>query len=240
MYVLYWQRGCLVFLLAIALAVIGIIIGVKGWRFLRGEEVPVLKMQPIYQGNVNKKAVALVFNIDWGEEYLPEILRILSHRQVRATFFPTGQWAIKFPDLVKQIVREGHEIGNHGYGHLHVDNLSREENRRDIKQAEEVLISLTGRKPVFYAPPYGENKPHVVAAAADLGYKFIMWTVNTGDYLPGIKPEDIIKIVVSHSQNGAIILLHPTAPTAQALPEIINHLQERGYSLVTVSEILNS
>lgn len=240
MYVLYWQRRRFVLLLVVALAVISIVIGIRGWRGLKEEGVPVLKVQPIYQGNVNKKAVALVFNIDWGEEYLPEILRILSHKQVRATFFPTGQWAIKFPDLVKQMVREGHEIGNHGYGHLHVDTLSREENRRDIKQAEEVLISLTGRKPVLYAPPYGENKPHVVETVADLGYKFIMWTVNTGDYLPGIKPEDIIKLVVSHSQNGAIILLHPTDPATQALPEIIDHLQKRGYSLVTVPEILNS
>ncbi|MGI9952035.1 polysaccharide deacetylase family protein [Moorellaceae bacterium AZ2] len=236
MYVLYWQRRRLwLFLVAVLAAVF---IGMAAWRWLQGVEVPVFKVQPIYQGDVNKKAVALAFNVDWGEEFLPEILQILSQKQVRATFFITGQWAAKFPDLVRQMAREGHEIGNHGYSHQHVDNLSREENREDIRKAEGVLADLIGRRPALYAPPYGESKPHVVAAAADVGYKFIMWTVNTGDYLPGTRAEDIIKMVVSHSQNGAIILLHPTRPTTQALGEIINQLHKRGYSLTTVSEVL--
>ncbi|MBE3581599.1 MAG: polysaccharide deacetylase family protein [Thermoanaerobacteraceae bacterium] len=236
MYVLYWRRRRVWIFLAAVLA--AVFIGMMARRWVQGEDASVFKVQPIYQGDVNKKAVALAFNVDWGEEFLPDILQTLSRNQARATFFVTGQWAVKFPDLVRQMAREGHEIGNHGYSHQHVDNLSREENREDIRKAEGVLADLTGRRPALYAPPYGESKPHVVAAAADLGYKFIMWTVNTGDYLPGTAAEDIIKIVVAHSQNGAIVLLHPTRPTAEALGEIINQLRKRGYELATVSEIL--
>lgn len=237
MYVLYWQRWRRWLWLAAALAAVAFV-GVCGWYWLQERDVPVMEVQPIYRGNVERKAMALAFNVDWGEEYLPAILQTLSQKQVRATFFPTGQWATKFPDLVKKMAGEGHEIGNHGYGHLHVNDLSREENRRDMQRAEEVLTNLTGRRPVLYAPPYGENKPQVVAAADDLGYKFIMWTINPGDYLPGTRPEDIVRAVVSHNQNGAIVLLHPTAPTVEALPEVINRLQKLGYTLATVSEIL--
>ncbi|HBT47805.1 MAG TPA: polysaccharide deacetylase [Peptococcaceae bacterium] len=236
MYVLYWQRRRVLMFLVTVVAVV--FAGMMVWRWLQGEVAPVSRVQPIYQGDVNKKAVALAFNVDWGEEFLPGILQTLSRHQAKATFFITGQWAVKFPDLVRQMAREGHEIGNHGYTHQHVDNLSREENRQDIKKAEGVLADITGRQPVLYAPPYGESKPHVVAAAADLGYKFIMWTVNTGDYLPGTTAEDIVKMVVSHSQNGAIVLLHPTRPTAEALGEVINQLRKRGYELTTVSEVL--
>lgn len=209
-----------------------------GWLWWAARAVYVSKMAPIYQGDASKKAIALVFNVDWGEEYLPRILELLAQGKARATFFFTGQWADKFPELVKKVADAGHEVGNHGYAHLHVNNLSPEEIRRDIKRAEEVLTGLTGRKPSLYTPPYGENKPHVINAAADLGYKFILWTINPGDYLPGTKPEDIIKAVTSHSQNGAIVQLHPTAATTQALTGLIDELQRRGYALVTVSEIL--
>lgn len=233
--VLYWRRRSLLFWSLVVLAG-GLVLG--GWLWGAARTVYVTKVVPIYQGDANKKAIALVFNVDWGEEYLPHILELLSQWKVRATFFLTGQWADKFPELVRKVAEAGHEVGNHGYSHLHVNNLSPEEIRRDIKRAEEVLMGLIGRKPALYTPPYGENKPHVIAAATELGYKFILWTINPGDYLPGTKPEDIIKTVISHSQNGAIIQLHPTAATTQALPGIIEGLKKRGYALVTVSEIL--
>lgn len=65
-----------------------------------------------------------------------------------------------------------------------------------------------------------------------------MWTINTGDYLPNTTPEDILASVIPKCQNGAIILMHPTKPASQALPELLKKLQERGYALVTVSEVL--
>lgn len=233
--VLYWRRRSLIFWGLVFLTG-GLFF--SGWLWWRTQTAYVSKVAPIYQGDASKKAIALVFNVDWGEEYLPRILDLLAQGKARATFFFTGQWADKFPELVKKVADAGHEIGNHGYAHLHVNNLKPEEIKRDIKRAEEVLTGLMGRKPALYAPPYGENKPHVINAAAELGYKFILWTINPGDYLPGTKPEDIIKTVISHSQNGAIVQLHPTAVTTQALTGIIKELRRRGYALVTVSEIL--
>lgn len=224
------------------LAVLGVllILGFTCWRWLGGAAVPAMKTQPIYQGDPARKAVALTFTIDWGEEHLPAILTALAQAGARATFFPTGQWAERHPDLIRQIAAAGHEIGNHGQSHPHPDNLSREENRQDILKGEATLKEITGKKPVLYSPPYGESKPQVVAAAGDLGYKFIMWTINTGDYLPNTRPEDILATILPKCQNGAIVLLHPTAPTAQALPQLLQQLKERGYALVTTSEILKN
>ncbi|NLW07389.1 MAG: polysaccharide deacetylase family protein [Clostridia bacterium] len=239
MYMLYYRKQALRRLVVLLLA-LGLILGMGfiGWQWLRGGVIPTMKSHPIYQGNPEKKAVALTFTIDWGEEYLPAILAALQQADARATFFPTGRWASLHPELVKQIARANHEIGNHGYGHPHPDSLSIEENKEDIKRGEEVLIALTGQKPACYSPPYGECKPQVVAAASNLGYNFIMWTINTGDYLPNTSPEDIIDSIIPRCQNGAIILLHPTEPTSQALPELLKQLKEREYALKTVSEIL--
>ncbi|MBC7324694.1 MAG: polysaccharide deacetylase family protein, partial [Moorella sp. (in: Bacteria)] len=228
------QRG-LKFLVVLGLL---LFLGFVAWRWVTAGAVPAMKSQPIYQGDAGRKAMALTFTIDWGEEYLPSILSTLEQAGVRVTFFPTGQWASRHPDLVRRMQAGGHEIGNHGQSHPHPDNLSREENRRDIQEGEATLMAITGKKPTLYSPPYGESKPQVVAAAGDLGYKFIMWTINTGDYLPNTRPEDILATVVSKSQNGAIVLLHPTEAASKALPELLKQLRERGYTLVTVSEIL--
>lgn len=239
MYVLYWRKGLLYRLRF--LLVLGVVLAAvfAGWYLLYTKKtVPTMRTWPIYQGNPEQKAVAFTFTVDWGEEYLPAILTVFQETGTRATFFPTGQWASRHPELVKKMVEGGHEIGNHGYSHSHPDSLSREENRQDILQGEQALMNITGKKPAVYSPPYGESRPQVVSAAGDLGYKFIMWTINTGDYLPNTKPEDILNTVVPQCQNGAIVLMHPTEPTSKALPELIKQLKERGYDLMTVSEIL--
>jgi peptidoglycan/xylan/chitin deacetylase (PgdA/CDA1 family) len=200
--------------------------------------VPVMKVEPIYQGKPDLKAVALVFNVDWGQEYLPQISGTLAAENVKATFFITGRWAQQFPELVKDLGLAGHEMGNHGHSHHHVNDLSPQEHKRDIQQAEKILGELCGQKPCLYAPPYGENKPHVVTAAAELGYQTIMWTVNTGDWMPERSGDAILQIIQRQTQNGAIILLHPTEKTASILPEIIHSLKSGGYSLKRVTEII--
>ncbi len=238
MFVFYYRRQWLRRLGAILAAAMLLAAGWVAWRLATGGAVPAMKTQPIYQGDPGRKAVALTFTVDWGEEHLPAILTALKQAGAQATFFPTGQWASRHPDLARQMLADGHEIGNHGQSHSHPDNLSREENRRDIQAGEATLVGITGKKPTLYSPPYGESKPQVVAAAGDLGYKFIMWTINTGDYLPNTQPDDILATVIPKCQNGAIVLLHPTQQTTKAMPELLKQLKARGYALITASEIL--
>lgn len=222
---LYLAAG-IIFLLLVTIMLIS--------RFM-GQEAPVVN--PIYMGNTENRAVALMINVDWGEEVLPDMLDILKSKNVKGTFFISGRFAGKFPDLVGRISQEGHEIGNHGYSHPHVDKLSTETNQKEIRDTEDVFNKLNLNYAKIFAPPYGEHKSHVVEAAAALGYKTIMWTADTIDWQDP-PPETIIKRVLGKADNGALILMHPKKCTLSALPAVIDGLQARNYQIKTVTEII--
>ncbi|HHW06229.1 MAG TPA: polysaccharide deacetylase family protein [Clostridia bacterium] len=195
--------------------------------------------QPIYRGNENEPKIALTFNVDWGEEYIPGILNVLDAYQAKATFFVTGRWAKKFPELTMEIAKRGHEIGNHGYSHPHPDKISKEKNQEEIKAAEKVILEIANVKTNLFAPPYGEHGAHVLQGAAELGYQTILWTVDTVDWDQGRTVEMIQTKVIDKAENGAIVLMHPTDRTLKALSTVLKALRDRGYECVTVSEVLS-
>ncbi|OAT85884.1 polysaccharide deacetylase family protein [Desulfotomaculum copahuensis] len=199
--------------------------------------VPASAMQPVYQGSAEQKEVALTVNVFWGEEYLPRMLAILKEENAPATFFIGGQWAEQFPRMVQEIAGQGNEIGNHGYSHPHPDQLSVAGNLNDIRRAEEILAKINGSRPQLYAPPYGEHGPAVLEASRDAGCRTILWSVDTIDWQKP-SPEVISQRVLGKVHNGAIILMHPTAPTVEALPGLIKELKKQGYHLVTISTML--
>lgn len=193
--------------------------------------------EPVYQGNTGQKVVALTFNVDWGEEYLPDLLKILEREKAKATFYVTGKWASKFPDLTKEIKKKGHSIGNHGYQHAHLNNLSSSGVRQEIVKAETIIKEITGEKPTLFAPPFGEFNTTVQQVTGELGYRLIMWSLDTIDWQ---RPDasTIVNRVVPRIHNDAIILMHPTQPTVEALPQILKELKKEGYRFVTVTEII--
>jgi len=192
---------------------------------------------PVYQGSAGEKKIALTFNVVWGEEYIPQLIESLKDNSVPATFFIGGQWAEDFPELTKEIVRGGHEVGSHGYSHPHPDRISLSANIDEIEKTEEVLNRVAGVKPTLFAPPYGERSEVVLRAAEEAGYTTILWSIDTIDWqCPD--PAIIVRRVIDKSHNGAIVLMHPTAPTVHALPQIIKELKRQGYELVKVSTLL--
>lgn len=237
MRIFYWSKKQLVkWLLVLFTAVV---FGMVGYDFWRSDlVVTTTKAQPIYQGDNSAQKMALTFNVDWGEEHLPIIMDILKKYEVKSTFFITGRFAVKFPELVKQIAEQGHELGNHGYSHPHPDRISKRENQDEIKKTEEAILKASGQQTVLFAPPYGEHQPHVVEAAENVGYKTIMWTIDTIDWDKSKSPEQIYQKVIKSAQNGAIVLMHPTDRTALALETMLKTLQEQGYELTTVSDVL--
>lgn len=195
--------------------------------------------EPIYQGNEDSKSMALTCNVFWGEEYIGRMLEILEEKDVKVTFYIGGTWAEKFPGLIKKIKEKGHEIGSHGYSHPHPDQLSVDGNKNDIARAEKIIQGITGEKPKLYAPPYGERGAAVLQAAGDMGYRTVLWSIDTVDWqLPD--PGVIEERVIGKAHNGGIVLMHPTAPTVKALPRIIDTLKERGYQIITVGEMLKN
>lgn len=221
--------------LLVALIAVPVVLGIVFWQ---SQSFLVSRVDvPHYQGSTNSKAIAFTFNVDWGEEHLPSLLNVLQESDVKATFFITGRWAKSHPDLVKQIAKAGHEIGNHGKAHQHVKDLSRAGVEDEIKGGEIILQSITGKKPVLYAPAFGEYDKQIGEAADSLDYEIIMWSLDTIDWQnPDVAT--IVRRVVPRIHNDAIILMHPTKPTVEALPSMIKELKAQGYKFLTVSSII--
>lgn len=195
------------------------------------------KPQPIFHGDVTQPKITFACNVFWGEEFLPEMLDIFDQNNIKITFFVGGSWGKRFPHIVAELSSRGHELGNHTYSHPHPNTLGKDKNKEQILLAEQLITEITQIKTTLYAPPYGEYNDTVLSAADELGYKTIMWTIDTVDWQrppAGI----IISRVMKKIDNGAIILMHPTESTVKALPELIRQLKERGYMITTVSDII--
>lgn len=202
--------------------------------------------EPTEQIKTTEKALALTINVDWGEEFLPGILEVLDRKQAKVTFFVTGRWAKKNPELIKEIAARGHEIGNHGYSHPHPDQLSVVKNEEELIKTEKIVQGLTGIKTVYYAPPYGERGTSGLKAANNLGYRTILWTLDTVDWRPESTPDIISKRILNPGirfgikprKEGAIVLMHPKENTLKALPNILEQLTQEGFQLVTLTELI--
>ena len=192
-----------------------------------------------YKGTKNEKIIAFVCNIDWGNEYIQEMLDIFKKNDIRISFFPTGRWAEKNPELVKTIRSYNHEIGNHGYNHLDYSKLSYDKNYEEISKAGKVIEDVIGEKLKFFAPPSGAFNDNTVKAAKDLDYKIIMWSIDTIDWREDSTKELIVNRVVGKIDESAIVLMHPTANTVKALPDIINYLFKNDYKIGTIGDIIN-
>ena len=195
------------------------------------------KTEPIYQGSNKKKVMAFTCNVAWGNEYIPELLKVFTEKDVKITFFIEGRWAKNFPELLELIYSKGHEIGNHGYSHAHHASLTLEQNINEIQKAEDTIKKVIGKKTNLFAPPYGEFSDETVKAVNKFNYKLIMWTIDTIDWKkPGIKY--ITNKVIENAGNGKIVLIHPTEDTVKAMPFIIENLQQQGYKIVSVGDML--
>lgn len=200
--------------------------------------VPEDFFKPVYHGKKDLPNVALAINVAWGEELLSEILSTLEKEKVKATFFMVGTWVKDFPELTRQIAVAGHEIANHGLYHGHPLQMGREELKRLITENELLISKVTGKKSAnFFAPPYGELNSLIVSVAGELGYRTIMWSVDSVDW-KNPSPDVLRDRVLSKIEAGGIILLHPTESTKQALPTLIQSLRKRGLKPGTVSMVL--
>lgn len=199
------------------------------------------KKLPIYCVDTKgEKKISLTFDAAWGDEDAEQILETLNKYNVKATFFMVGDWIRKYPELVKKISVEGHDIGNHSNKHPHVNAMNKEAIIEDIKLAHKEIEEVTGQKCYLYRPPYGEYNNTVLEAAEACGYLTIQWDVDSIDW-KGYEADKIVDKVLKHKnlREGSIILLHNGAKhTAEALPIIIQGLIDKGYQIVPISELI--
>lgn len=236
-YVLNFRR-LLIYLLVIAAAALVITVA-----SLKGMDVLGVfsndKDLPIYSVECATKTASLTFDCAWGADDIPDILNSLKEADVKATFFIVGQWAEKYPDKVRMIALEGHDIANHSHSHLRMGALDRSSIRSEIKKANSVLEELAGSKINLFRAPYGDYSNNVVATARELGCYTIQWNVDSLDWKPDISSETIMSRICSKTIPGSIILFHnDTRHTAKMLPGIIFTLKKMGYDLVPVSQLI--
>lgn len=192
----------------------------------------------VHSSSSNK--VALTFDAGASSAPTPSILQTLRSAGLHVTFFLTGKWCEKNPELAKQIAAKGHEIGNHTYSHPDLRKLSDEAIIEQLQKADDLITKLTGKsaKPLF-RPPFGGRDKRVLAVAGEQGYRSVYWSLDSFDaYKKGITSQQIKDRILERIQGGDIVLMHcGSAATAAQLPDLISKLQQRGYEIVKVSDL---
>ena len=192
------------------------------------------------RGDASKRLVALTFDAGSGAEGTEAILSVLRQNEVHATFFLTGNWVSKFPEIARKIADSGHELGNHSVSHPRFPDISDAQMIAEVTGAEERIKKATGAdtKPLFRAP-YGAYDARVLKVLRALGYINIYWSLDSTDWREESTAASISERVLEKAENGFIIVHHASpTKTAEALKVIIPGLKSKGFSIVTVSKLL--
>ncbi len=192
---------------------------------------------PIYSVETSK--VAITFDCAWGADDIPTILNTLKKENVKASFFMVGQWAEKFPDAVKLIANDGHDIANHGYSHLRMSTIGKEKCKTEIELCNAKLEEISGVKVKLFRPPYGDYNNTVIDTCNELGCYPIQWNVDSLDWKKEMSKQAILDRILKRTKPGSIILFHnDTQYTAELLPNVISELKAKGLGFAAVSEMI--
>lgn len=193
---------------------------------------------PIYKVAREEKELAISFDATWGADQTDELLDILDRHGVKTTFFLAGYWVEKYPEYVKKIVARGHEIGNHSYAHPHMNSLTRDQIRADLKKNHDLLKSLTGKDSFLFRPPFGEYSDKVIEEAKELGYFTIQWSIDSLDW-KDVSADFMVNRVIKNAAPGEIVLFHNAGKhTPSAVDVLLTRLQAQGYRVVPISELI--
>ena len=144
----------------------------------------------------------------------------------------------KNPDLAKMIKEAGHEIGNHAYSHPDLKQRSVAQTKEELQKTNDVIKATLGITPIWFAPPSGSFNEATIQVADQLDMKTILWTVDTVDWRKPATSE-MVRRVVSKVENGSMVLMHPTKPTAEGMERMITDIKAKGLQLGTVSDLLS-
>lgn len=197
-----------------------------------------LRLLPIYSVEREEKLVSISFDCAWGVDYTDEILKALRVGEVKATWFMVEFWTNNYPDYVKKIDKEGHEIGTHSSTHSYMSKQNAEEIRLELKTSSEAIKKVTGKEVELFRPPYGDYNDLLIKTASEEGYFSIQWDVDSLDW-KDLSATDIAMRVINKVQNGSIILMHNNGlHTAEAVPIILETLKNKGYKFVPIGELI--
>ncbi|MFW6134443.1 MAG: polysaccharide deacetylase family protein [Elusimicrobiota bacterium] len=185
-----------------------------------------------------KKTVILSFDDGPHVQTTKRILEILNENKVKATFFLVGKMIEKNPLLVKEIYKNGCEIGNHTYSDKRLITLSKTQIEESIDRVNKLLNKTIGKNTSFFRPPGGRINEEVLEVSSKKGYYIVLWSRYVGDTNPGITADEIYKRATSNPKEKELILMHDgPEQTIKALPRIIEFYKSKGYKFTTVSKV---
>ena len=202
----------------------------------------------IYHVDKTVKVVALTFDDGPSPKWTPQILDELKKAGAKATFFMLGEHVEKYPDIARRVASEGHEIENHTYDHHVLIYYKPSELEKQIKDTERIIKEVTGQQTQYLRPPkawlIGREKRQIGA----MGYKVVLWTLNAKDWV-NFDDKYIVGHILSRVKPGDIILMHDSGgvwgaeggrrkQTVKTVPKLIEGLRNKGYSFVTMKELL--
>lgn len=195
-----------------------------------------------FVGDTEKKVIYLTFDCGFENGNTPAILEALKKHNAKAAFFVVGNFIKDNPDLIKQMVSEGHIIGNHTYHHPDMSKISQMESfQQELTTLEDLYEQSTGEKmQKFYRPPQGKFSESNLAQADQLGYKTIFWSLAYVDWYEDKQPtkEEAFKKLLPRIHPGSIVLLHNTSKTnGEILDELLTKWEEMGYTFASLKEL---
>ncbi|WP_313814657.1 polysaccharide deacetylase family protein [Glutamicibacter sp.] len=182
-----------------------------------------------------EKCVALTFD-DGPGKFTNQLLDELAEAHAPATFFMVGKNVAKYPDTLKRMVAEGHELGSHTWDHADITKLTKEKIEHEVQWTDEAIEKASGQKPTVLRPPYGS---HGAVYDGLIPYPLVLWDVDTLDW-KDLNAQKAVDTAMKEVKPGSIILMHDIHQTSvDAVPSLVSKLTADGYKLVTVQQLFN-
>ncbi|MDR0976040.1 MAG: polysaccharide deacetylase family protein [Christensenellaceae bacterium] len=195
------------------------------------------RLLPIYCVENEANEVAISFDAAWGADKTLNILDLLDKFEIKATFFLVGFWVDKYPDMVREIFKRGHEIGTHTNTHPNLTSLSRDGIKKELEISANKITAITGEPVSVFRPPFGAYNNAVIEVASSLGLATIQWDVDTLDW-KGLSGGEIAARVIKKTTSGSIILAHNNSDhIVEALPTIFSKLKPK-FTFKKMSELI--
>ncbi len=196
-------------------------------------------LYPVYHFSKGSEEIFLTFNVLWeADEELDAVLCFLQSEGIEAVFFLTGEWARKFPDSANKILEYGQILGNRSVTNQRLILLTEEEIFAEINGFNEISLEMLDYSPVFFRPPYGEYNSQIVRVAHEAGCLTLLWSINLRT-MTEQEPEFIINHLEERLHPGAIVLVHLTSHLDNLLPQLVEFLSWKGYTIGSPHELLN-
>ena len=183
--------------------------------------------------STSKKVIYLTFDDGPVPDFTPWVLDILKHHGAKATFFCVGENVKKYPRIYRQILSDGHSVGNHTFNHLKGWNTSIKKYVKNTLKAEAYMERHGKLKKKLFRPPHGRIRPVQAKRLRSLGYKIVMWDVLSGDFDQSLSKKECLELTIKHIEEGSIVVFHDSDKSFKnldyVLPRVLVHFKEQGF-----------